>query len=186
MTSTKQAEANRQNALLSTGPKTSEGKSKSAMNSVKHGLLSRETLLPGEDEDDFEELRNRMWEELQPLGKLESVFVDRITVACWRLQRLGRVEAGIFTWELYRPLVERAEREVKEYERTEPWDPEFLNLLSQGKTVITDEQKHREACAKLQTIRAKQEAESQPWVFPTSRTPVDQTPSLSSPATKLP
>ena len=45
------------------------------------------------------------------------------------------------------------------YERTEAWDPEFLKVLSQGKTVVTDEQKHREACAKLQAIQAKQEAD---------------------------
>ena len=72
------------------------------------------------------------------------------------------METGIFIWELYRPLVERAEREVKTYERTEPWNPEFLKLLSQGKTIITDEQKHQEARAKLQAIQTKQEAEMLP------------------------
>jgi hypothetical protein len=51
MTSEKQAEANRRNALKSTGPKTPEGKNAVRLNALKHGLLSQEILLPGEDEE---------------------------------------------------------------------------------------------------------------------------------------
>ncbi len=40
MTSDKQIRANRRNALKSTGPKTSEGKSKVKRNALKHGLLT--------------------------------------------------------------------------------------------------------------------------------------------------
>jgi hypothetical protein len=36
--------------------------------------------------------------ELQPIGELENLLVDRITAAYWRLRRVGRVEAGIFAW----------------------------------------------------------------------------------------
>ena len=56
MTSEKQAEANRRNALKSTGPKTPEGKSTVRHNALRHGLLSRDILLPGEDEDALREL----------------------------------------------------------------------------------------------------------------------------------
>jgi hypothetical protein len=51
MTSEKKAEANRRNALKSTGPKTPEGKDAVRLNALKHGLLSQEILLPGEDEE---------------------------------------------------------------------------------------------------------------------------------------
>ena len=47
MTSEKQAKANRRNALKSTGPKTPNGKAAIRYNATKHGLLSREILLPG-------------------------------------------------------------------------------------------------------------------------------------------
>ena len=47
MTSDRKAEANRQNALKSTGPKTLEGKTAVRLNAVKHGLLAEEILLPG-------------------------------------------------------------------------------------------------------------------------------------------
>ncbi len=44
MTSDKQAQANRRNALKSTGPKTPEGKAAVRHNATKHGLLSQEVL----------------------------------------------------------------------------------------------------------------------------------------------
>ena len=48
MTSERQAEANRQNATKSTGPRTPAGKAVVTLNGIKHGLLSRECLLKGE------------------------------------------------------------------------------------------------------------------------------------------
>ena len=100
MTSDKQAKANRQNALKSTGPRTPEGKAVARFNAVKHGLLSREVLLPSEDEDALRDLDEALRAELRPSGQLENLLVDRIVEAVWRLKRLGRVEAGIFAWEL--------------------------------------------------------------------------------------
>jgi hypothetical protein len=82
--------------VKSTGPKTPEGKAAIRLNAVRHGLLSREVLLPGEDEDTLRELNERLRDELQPVGEMESLLVDRIVTAYWRLRRLGRVEAGIF------------------------------------------------------------------------------------------
>ena len=102
MTSEKQAKANRKNALKSTGPKTPEGKAAVRLNALKHGLLSRETLLPGEDEEALRELDEYLRAELQPVGELENLLVDRVVAAYWRLRRLGRVEAGIFIRESYR------------------------------------------------------------------------------------
>ena len=52
MTTERQAEANRRNAMKSTGPRTPEGKAVVALNGMKHGLLSRESLVKGENEAD--------------------------------------------------------------------------------------------------------------------------------------
>ena len=96
MTSEKQANANRRNARNSTGPKTPEGKAVARHNATKHGLLSREVLLPGEDEEALKQLDEDLRAELQPVGALENLLVDRMVATHWKLRRLGRVEAGIF------------------------------------------------------------------------------------------
>jgi hypothetical protein len=97
MTSEKQIKANQQNARKSTGPRTQEGKDRASNNSVKHGLLSQDVLIRGEDGAALQELSERLREELKPVGELEDMLLDRIVAAHWRLRRLGRVEADIFT-----------------------------------------------------------------------------------------
>src|ERR671917_356761 len=118
MTSEKQVQANRRNALKSTGPKTSEGKAAVRLNANKHGLRAQEVLLPGEDPEALKELDVNLRAELQPVGEQENLLVDGIVAAHWRLRRLRRVEAGIFAWELYGELAERAQREARTYERS--------------------------------------------------------------------
>jgi hypothetical protein len=82
------------------------------LNANKHGLRSQEVLLPGEDGEALKELDENLRAELQPVGELENLLVDRIIAAHWRLRRLGRVEAGIFVRELSRGLVSEADSET--------------------------------------------------------------------------
>jgi hypothetical protein len=110
MSSDTQAQANRRNALKSMGSKTPEGKAAVCHNAAKHGLLPKDVLLPGEDESALKELSERLRAELQPARELETLLVDRIIAAHWRLRRLGGVEAGMFVWEHYEEFVERAQK----------------------------------------------------------------------------
>ena len=155
MTSDKQTKANQRNALKSTGPKTPEGRAAIRLNARTHGLLSQEVLLHGEDEDALKELGESLRAELQPVGELENLLVDRIVATHWRLRRLGRVEAGIFTWQLYGELLERAQGEAKTYEKNLLED-----IIAIQDTTITDEQKHQEALFKAKEMKAKQDAET--------------------------
>ena len=84
--SEKQLEANRQNALLG-GVKTDEGKAVSRYNSIKHGILSQEVFIEGEDENSLIELGKRLRSELRPESELELLLVDRIISNTWRLKR---------------------------------------------------------------------------------------------------
>jgi len=84
--SMKQLEANRQNAKLG-GVKTDEGKAVSKYNALKHGLLSREVLLKGEDEETLVEFGKDIRSELKPASEIELLLVDRIIANAWRLKR---------------------------------------------------------------------------------------------------
>src|SRR5215210_7832905 len=141
MTSDKKTQANRRNALKSTGPKTAEGKAAVRLNALRHGLRSEEILLPGEDEEALTELDERLREELQPVGELENLLVDRIVIAHWRLSRLARVEAGIFARELYAELTERARKEARSYTKQEGNVVDIVDS-ERPTTTILDEEKH--------------------------------------------
>jgi hypothetical protein len=96
MATRKQTAANRRNAKKSTGPKTPEGKARSARNAVKHGLLSRRPVLPEEDGEQFEELRTNLFAELWPETALEKLLVHRLAGVQWRLARIPTLEAELF------------------------------------------------------------------------------------------
>jgi hypothetical protein len=109
-TSAKQVAANRRNATRSTGPKSSEGKERVRLNALKHGLLAKDVVLPGEDAESFRVLSDRMFEDLEPEGELEAVLVGRIVAGLWRLRRLQRVEAGVYANEVYEATRDRDDR----------------------------------------------------------------------------
>jgi hypothetical protein len=120
---------------------------------MKHGLLSQDILLPGEDEEAFEELSKRLRDELQPVGELESLFVDRIIATRWGLRRLGRVEAGIFAWERYGISAEWCYGVARSYERSIPEDAWEERLK---RPIIMDEQKYKEALSQAEEMEVKQ------------------------------
>lgn len=91
MATEKQNEANRKNGKKG-GVKTEEGKAISKYNAIKHGLLSKEVLLGGEDEKILIEIGRRLRVELEPQTELEMVLVDRITANVWRLRRVMKIE----------------------------------------------------------------------------------------------
>jgi len=158
-----QREANRRNALKSTGPKTPEGKANVRLNPLQHGILSQEVLLPDEDEHALADLEHRLWDDWQPVGAHEEFLVDLILRQMWRLRRAGRLEAAILAAEEYKIALDRAQAEAKSYERMEqPPSRDPLTLLQEElvppppppKLVITHERKHQEALASAAEAKA--------------------------------
>jgi hypothetical protein len=91
------AEASPQNGARSRGPKTEEGKARSAQNALKHGLRAEKHLvLPDEDGAEFAALEAALVEELAPVGALQAVLARCVAVAAWRLARADRIEAELF------------------------------------------------------------------------------------------
>ena len=92
--SSRRAEANRLNAQKSTGPRTPEGKARSSMNAVTHGLTSQAALLEGEDPAKLEELGAEMMAHLKPADPVQRALAERIVALTWRLRRVARAEAA--------------------------------------------------------------------------------------------
>ena len=92
MTTQRQAKANRLNAKKSTGPRTPAGKAMVGRNNMKHGLLSRESLVKCESEADLVNFGKRLRTQLAPVGELELLLADRIVSTAWRLRRAVALE----------------------------------------------------------------------------------------------
>ena len=91
-----QLAANRQNALLSTGPKTPEGKAKSSLNAVKTGLTGRTVLLPTEDAELYGHHVDGLFREWNPANEREAELVQRLADTRWRVARIPGLEAAIY------------------------------------------------------------------------------------------
>ena len=85
-------EANRANAQHSTGPRTDEGKARSRMNAVKHGLFATAVLLPaellGEDPERFAAMKQDLALTYHPNSAEESTLVERLAATWCELQRI--------------------------------------------------------------------------------------------------
>jgi hypothetical protein len=91
------AAASRRNGARSRGPKTPEGKARSAQNALKHGMRAQQcVVLPGERVAAFEAFEAALLEELAPEGALQAVLAQRVVAASWRLARAERLEAELF------------------------------------------------------------------------------------------
>lgn len=96
MTTEKQQLTNIQNAQLSTGPKTKQGKEIASKNALRHGLLSKDLILKEESAIKFDHFRKRIYQTLAPLGCLEEVLVEKIVSSAWRFRRLIKTEKHLF------------------------------------------------------------------------------------------
>jgi hypothetical protein len=91
------AEASRRNGAKSRGPKTAEGKARSARNALRHGMRALQyVVLPDEDAVEFQTLEAALLDELAPEGALQLVLARRVAVAAWRLARADRMEVELF------------------------------------------------------------------------------------------
>jgi hypothetical protein len=96
MTSEKQVEANRQNALKSTGPLSIEGKSRASKNAMKHGILSKNLVVSGEKTSEYQSFRQNLIDTLQPEGTMEALLVEKIACLAWRQRRAVQAESSCF------------------------------------------------------------------------------------------
>jgi hypothetical protein len=95
MTSSKQFNANRQNATLSTGPRSEQGKQVSSNNSLTHGLTAKQVVIEGEDAEGFDWLLEGLLEQFAPGTILEQQLIEQLAGYFWRLRRIPALEGAI-------------------------------------------------------------------------------------------
>ena len=146
MATIKQIEANRLNALKSTGPKTPEGKAAVRMNALRHGLRARTVVLPGEKSEDFHQLCDDLEAEWRPQSTTERFYVEQMAISQWKLTRIEVAEKSITMQEVAAkiqiPLLDRlwqsqcrlersyarAQRELERLQKSRrPVDPPEIN-----------------------------------------------------------
>src|SRR6266536_2050438 len=95
MTSLKQIESNRRNALQSTGPKTENGKRRSRRNALRHGFTAETVLEPLENPEEYRTFEAAILSEYLPQTPVEQELVRRLASLFWRLRRATSIETGL-------------------------------------------------------------------------------------------
>jgi hypothetical protein len=117
MATEQQIEANRRNALLSTGPKTDAGRNRSRMNALRHGLTGQVTTMTDEDRAAHDQFSKALMQDLAPDGAMVTFdrkvrpyprdvlaesstcgrqLAQRVATDSWRLNRISAVEDNLF------------------------------------------------------------------------------------------
>jgi hypothetical protein len=96
MTSYRQIEANRRNALKSTGPKTEAGKQASRRNAVRHGLTAETVIGSLEDAEDYKAFEAAITADYDAVSAVERELVLQLASILWRLRRATTMETGLF------------------------------------------------------------------------------------------
>src|SRR5215813_7337161 len=96
MTSYRQIDANRRNALKSTGPKTEAGKQASRRNAVRHGLTAETVISALEDAEDYKAFEAAITADYDAQSAVERELVLRLASLLWRLRRATTMETGLF------------------------------------------------------------------------------------------
>ena len=96
MTSFRQFEANRRNALKSTGPRTEAGKQASRCNAVRHGLTAETVIGALEDAEDYQAFEAAIIADYDAQSAVERELVLRLASLLWRLRRATTMETGLF------------------------------------------------------------------------------------------
>src|SRR5436309_2531401 len=100
MSSLQQIQANRRNALKSTGPVTLEGKERSRCNAVRHGLTAETVIGALEDAADYKAFEAAVIADYEAELVVERELVLRLASLLWRLRRATSIETGLFERQL--------------------------------------------------------------------------------------
>jgi len=139
MTTEKQIEANKENALKG-GVKTDEGKAVSRFNAVKHGLTSV-VLSKYDDEVDVEVLEQELRSFLNPQNAIENIVFERILENYIRMKRTSKIERNYLNSLLNPPSTKKVYKDTQAYEKYKQSMVEYTNTITElnNDALCTDE-----------------------------------------------
>jgi hypothetical protein len=119
--SAQKLEANKKNAQKSTGPRTEDGKAKSAANSYVHGFFAKHLFPTAEqaakDKSDYLAVANGVRNDYQPVGYWENFWVEKISTEALRIARLlGYEQTVMMSWS--NPFWESPADKILRYQTT--------------------------------------------------------------------
>jgi hypothetical protein len=132
----KQIQANRERAKKSTGPRTPEGKARSARNALKHGMYAESLLVFGENERLLDEITRQYYEDFAPANIHERMLLEQMICAQWRLLRVARSRVP----------------------NTADWDQDLNRAIGQEKIYASIYRSYSKAAAQLERSRAQRGA----------------------------
>jgi len=114
MSSEARQSANADNARLSTGPRTEEGKARSSQNARKHELTAAQLIIAAEDREEFEDFHAQLQTDIRPEGALQQILFDQLVASAWNLRRMRRMEAELTaSAQSYRDILDNPELTAK-------------------------------------------------------------------------
>jgi hypothetical protein len=178
------AAVNRRNAALSTGPRSEEGKRRSSLNALRHGLTGQTVVLPEDDLAAYQKHCAQFHAELKPQGLLETKAVQTIADTYWRLDRIRAMENNLFSLGFHElsgelssddPAIHCALVQAKSLDgrgdlltRLSLYEQRLNRTLAQAKSELKQLQQERaeaerEALLAAAKIRNLKQALNQPW-----------------------
>jgi hypothetical protein len=98
-----QRAASRANGAKSHGPVTAEGRDRSSINAIRHGLNARPGILSIESTQAYDDLRDQYYLQFQPPNRYVAHLIEDLVQVHWQLRRLRDLDAGYLELEAKRP-----------------------------------------------------------------------------------
>jgi hypothetical protein len=96
MSTIRQIQANQQNAQLSTGPRSTEGKTVVSRNALRSGIDANSMLIHDESSADFDMLQTEYFDRWLPNTPEQRALVDSLVEFEWLIRRYRRLETHLW------------------------------------------------------------------------------------------
>src|ERR1035437_8189559 len=138
MTSFRQIEANRRNAMKSTGPNTDAGKDRSRQNAVRHGLSAETVIGVIEPIDDYRAFEASVIADYEAQTAVERELALRLASLLWRLRRATSIETELLT--IHAELVREGRLARQQEARRSTFGAGLSPVQSEVKTGVDSDQ----------------------------------------------